>query len=484
MLAARPTDPFREFAYYVSGDFEGALKSNPNSIVSDAIHYAMGHTIVEAVLNDAFGAVKERGKTKAKPTAEEKRDNQEAEDGMEVSGMVNYLMTNADLYDAKPLASFVPKFGERAALAKPHFEAVLQHPATHHADDAAYFMGWLAFHQSKPTEALSYLSQAIAIGNGDFQYGALRLTLRIIEKRTPSEQFAIVDADPHFSQQAMLWYAVARAAYREFDFPLTIKIVERALAALKVPIDRLPLTTDPKRIEEALQKIDPSLGDLNLDELPYLLQAATEFEQYQTFLRSITSVAPNKVYDTARAIIMKYSLLVDPPDRPGHPPPLAHHDLRQALHLIDNTLDAVPKDSQHALLRQWLLYRKVRIMAVYKPEAVHEPIAAMEKEFPGSRLLDDVYAEQLFAQGVMLQDVKGAEATFKFLIQKYPNGNAVDNAYSWMGILYRCAGRKDDAQTVNREILRRFSLTRHAKYARERMANPDDCRLDGFSRGS
>ena len=174
MLAARPTDPFREFAYYVSGDFEGALKSNPNSIVSDAIHYAMGHTIVEAVLNDAFGAVKERGKTKAKPTAEEKRDNQEAEDGMEVSGMVNYLMTNADLYDAKPLASFVPKFGERAALAKPHFEAVLQHPATHHADDAAYFMGWLAFHQSKPTEALSYLSQAIAIGNGDFQYGALR----------------------------------------------------------------------------------------------------------------------------------------------------------------------------------------------------------------------------------------------------------------------------------------------------------------------
>jgi hypothetical protein len=32
--------------------------------------------------------------------------------------------------------------------------------------------------------------------------------------------------------------------------------------------------------------------------------------------------------------------------------------------------------------------------------------------------------------------------------------------------------------------LRRFSLTRHAKYARERMANPDDCRLDGFSKGS
>jgi tetratricopeptide (TPR) repeat protein len=484
MLAARSNDPFREFAYYASGDFEGALKSNPNSIISDAIHYAAGHTIVEAVLNDAFGVVKQREKAQAKPAAKATADNPNTDDAMEISGIVSYLMANADLYDAKPLGSFVPQFAERAALAKPHFDAVLQHPATHHADDAAYFMGWLAFHQNKPVEALSYLSQALVIGNRDFEYGALRLTLRIIEKRPPSEQFAIVDADPHFSQQSMLWYAVARAAYRAFDFPLTIKIAERALAALKVPIDRLPLTTDPKRIEEALKKIDPDLGDLNLDELPYLLQAATEFQQYQTFLRSVAGVAPEKAYDTARAIIMKYSLLVDPPDKPGHPPPLAHHDLRQALHLIDITLAAVPSDSQHALLRQWLLYRKVRIMAVYKPEAVHEPIAEMEKEFPDSKLLDDVYAEQVFAQGVMLQDVKGAEATFKFLIRKYPNGNAIDNAYSWMGILYRCAGRKDDAQSINREILRRFSLTRHAKYARERMANPDDCRLDGFSKGS
>ena len=484
-LTTRPNDPFREFAHYATGDFDAALKANPNSIIGNAIHYAIGHTIIEGVLDDAFGIVKVREKAKAKPTANDGPDNDDSAEELEVNGILGYLKDNADLYDAKPLGSFVPNFAERAAVAKPHLEAVLQHPSSHHADDAAYFIAWLDYHQGKPTEALPYLSQAIVVGNGDFQYGALRLILRIIEKRPPNEQFAIVDADPHFSQQAMLWYAVARAAYREFDYPLTIKIAQRALAALKIPIDRLPLTTDPTRIDEAIKKIDPDfVGDLNLVEIPYLLQAATEFEQYQTFLRSVASVAPDKAYDTARAIITKYSLLVDPPEQPGHRPPLAHHDLRQALHLIDLTLDAVPSDSQHALLRQWLLYRKVRIMAVYKPDAIHEPIAAMEREFPGSKLLDDVYAEQIFAQGIMLQDVKAAEATFKFLIRKYPNGNAIDNAYSWMGILYRCAGQKDDAQSINREILRRFGMTRHAKYARERMANPDDCRLDGFSRRS
>jgi tetratricopeptide (TPR) repeat protein len=484
MLAARPNDPFREFAYFASGDFEGALKANSNSIINDAIHYAIGHTIVEGVLNDAFGVAKEREKTRPKRPNDGAVDA-DADDGIAFSGILAYLRANSDLYDGKPLASFVPRFAEQAAVAKGHFESVLRRPKTHHADDAAYFIAWLAFQQDRPAEALTYLAQALVVGNGDYQVAAVRLTLRVIEKRTPSEQFAIVSADPHFSQQAVLWYAVARAAYREFDFLLTIKIVQRALAALKVPLDRLPLTTDPKRIEEALKKIDPSLiDDPNLTELPYLLQAAAEFQQYQEFLQSIAAAPPHKAYGTAHAIIMKYSLLIDPADQPGHPPQLAHRDLRQALHLIDLTLDAVPSGGQHAPLRQWLLYRKVRIFAVYKPEAIHEPIAAIEKEFPGSKVLDDVYAEKLFAQGVMLQDVKGAEATFKLLVRRFPNGNAVDNAYSWMGILYRCAGQKDDAETINREIMRRFSQTRHAKYARARTAKPDECGLDGFSRGS
>jgi TolA-binding protein len=70
-------------------------------------------------------------------------------------------------------------------------------------------------------------------------------------------------------------------------------------------------------------------------------------------------------------------------------------------------------------------------------------------------------------------DVDAAQRTFQVLLQKYPNGNAIDNAYSWMEIIYRCAGRKQDAQTMNVEIVRRFPLTRHAKYARDRIAKPD-----------
>jgi outer membrane protein assembly factor BamD (BamD/ComL family) len=176
-------------------------------------------------------------------------------------------------------------------------------------------------------------------------------------------------------------------------------------------------------------------------------------------------------------------MLLNPPEQPAHPPVLAHKDLRQAVHLIDMTLAKVPQSAVFAGLREWLYYRKVRIAAVYAPETVPSVIAAMEQEFPNSSLLDDVLAEQLYAQGVVMHDVQAAETTFQTLLRKYPNGNAVDNAYGWMAILYRCTGHTREALAMNREILRRFPTTRHAIYARDRMAHPEanNCGLNGFA---
>jgi tetratricopeptide (TPR) repeat protein len=474
VVADRPTDHFIEFAYYVTGDYDKALQANPKSIIGSAIHYARGHAVVESILKDAVAIVNSR-KTK------------DVDDPEGVVGRLEYMSDNAGIYDNKLLGVLVPNFAQRAAEAKPDLEAVMLSKTAHHADDAAYFLGWLAFQQGKSKEALPYLSQAVVIGNGDFQAAALRLTVRIQKENTPAEQYRIVDSDPNFAKQPILWYVAARSAYQEFDYETTIKEVRRAFGAMDIPIDRLPATTDPKRLGEAIERINPDLdNDPNFVELPYLLQASKEFLDYQSYLKSAAAENPDVLTKRARKFIVKYSMLLDPPNDPAHPPPLAHKDLRQALHLIDITLDNVPKDQAHALLREWLYYRKVRISAVYAPKTVPDVIAAMQQEFPNSNLLDDVLAEQLYAQGVMMQDVHAAELTFKTLIQKYPNGNAVDNAYGWMAILYRCTGRTQDALTMNREILRRFPLTRHAKYARERMANPaaDNCGLPGFSNNS
>jgi outer membrane protein assembly factor BamD (BamD/ComL family) len=120
-----------------------------------------------------------------------------------------------------------------------------------------------------------------------------------------------------------------------------------------------------------------------------------------------------------------------------------------------------------------MMYRKVRILVQFAPEQVSDAVAALEKEFPNSKLLDDALAEEIFAEGVARKDVAGAEKTFRRLVDKYPNANAVDNAYTWMAIIYRCAGRPEDALKLNRDILRLFPTTRHARYATTRIAEPD-----------
>jgi hypothetical protein len=67
-----------------------------------------------------------------------------------------------------------------------------------------------------------------------------------------------------------------------------------------------------------------------------------------------------------------------------------------------------------------------------------------------------------------------ATSTFNDLLQKFPTGNAVDNAYSWMAIGWTCSGPVK-ARAVNQDIVRLFPATRHAGYARQRLKKPHRC---------
>jgi tetratricopeptide (TPR) repeat protein len=282
----------------------------------------------------------------------------------------------------------------------------------------------------------------------------------------------------------VLWYIAARAAYRELDHALAIDTVERALKALKVPLDRLPATTDPKVIDNAIEKINPDLSDdYNMSEIPYLLEASREIVSYRASLKALAGERPEEFGRRSRRLIIKYSNMVDDQaHQDGQQRPktneLAHRDLRQALYLIDATLAAVPKTADYSKLREWLHYRKVRVSVAFAAERVGAAVAGMEQEFPASDLLDDVLAEQIFAQGLVQRDVAGAQATFRKLIEKFPRGNAVDNAHTWMAIIYRCEGRIQDAQNMNRDIIRKFPNSRHAVHAQKRITEPDRCGME------
>jgi tetratricopeptide (TPR) repeat protein len=482
-LAEQPSDRFVDFAYYLLGDYEKALQANPNSPIAASLHFGLGYRILQALMDDTLHAIKARFTAETPAEVKDMLDplldeNPDTEYHVEASLQAANLSWKES--DRQPLADLLPSFSSQAAVAQSQFASVMLHPSSASADDAAYLVGWLYLQMGKNDEALESFSRAMVIGNGDYVRAATSEALRILERMPPSQQFAVIRANQSLSLRPPLWYEAARSAYRDFDYARTIEIGKQALNALRIPFDDLPVTTDDDRITEAIEKINPKLGpNVNVTELPYLIRASEEMSKYEAYLKNVSKEPPDAFIREARKIILKYSMLVNPPVAPpGRPkPPPVHRDFRQALHLIDETFDATPREPQYAPLREWMRFRTVRIMVFYAPERVPQTIAALAEEFPGSRLLGDALAEEIFAEGVIMKDTDAAQKTFRELLSKYPNSNAVDNAYSWMAIIMRCTDQLDEEKRLNAEIIRRFPLTRHATYAKERMAHPNACGL-------
>ncbi len=465
-LATKPTDPFVELLQYVVGDFEGALRTNPNSPAKNVLQYAVGLRKMGVLLHDVYSVLKK-----------EQSDLDEPE---EVFRKVTDLITEEDaLLKKRRLIEIFPDFGQRAKEIYPHFEAVLLDPKTPHADDAAFMIGWMKVHEGKTKDALPYFSRAMVVGNGDYKDpGARRAVLRVVQGLPTSEMRSIIEEDPNFPAQPLLAYVAARSAYREFNYQLAISIATRDLQAMGISAASLPSTTDPERITAALQKsaVSDDYIDPNLGELPYLIQASKEFIDFIGFAATIQTRQPADVIKRVRTIVIKYSTILDDENpkrkfaKRNGLLEFTHRDIRQAIHMIDIALSSTPRSSAYNRLREWLYYRRVRISTKFDPDSVAATVKSMQAEFPNSTLLDDVLAEEIFAEGLQKKDVPAAQATFKRLLDLYPNGNAVDNAYSIMARSLACAGRKDEARKMDQEIIRRFPLTRHADDAKGRLS--------------
>jgi tetratricopeptide (TPR) repeat protein len=489
-LAEHPAEPFAEFLYYTIGEFDKALQANPKSIIGSVVAYAAGFQVLESLVEDVRKVIR-------RPEPDDHWANNHWED-WGVNDTLTELNEHPELYDKKILGDVVPTFARRAAIAKPYFETVLRDGTSPQQDDAAYMLGWLAFHQGKFREALEYTSQALRVGNGDYAAAATVQLARILGRLPPRERMALLEGNPVAAQglaiplllQSEEFLPVqclaVRNAYLEFNYRLTIDLGRNMLIAAKVPLDRMPVTTDRSLIREALEKLYDMSWDgsnttperiaqirqnwSNVDcftEVLDLIEASKGKLEYEEYLKTVASDRPDNVIKHVREVILEYD-----PKTPGT-------EFGHAVHAIDVTLESVPKTAEYAQLREWLYYRKIRVLVQFNPAAVRRAVSAMEGEFARSQLMQHALAEQIYAEGARLEDVEAAEITFRKLLNNFPTGSAIDNAYTWMAISYHCAGRLEDAKRIDKEIIRLFPTTRHAIYASERLSNPGglNCKL-------
>ena len=482
-LKQAPSEPFSEFLQYALGDFDKALAEKPTSLIRGVLLYGRAHRAMHVLLRDAYDKV-------ATAQDKSKRTAIYAEEGAQPSlnDFLRYLNHYPERYNSRPLAEAVPGFEARAAEIQRLFVPVLEDRLAPHYDDAGYMLGWLAFHRGNLAEAAKYMETSMTYAltkqedtsgrNRDYLVSAEWQMQRYLKLQKPGEQVQIVRSRPAFNNSAILWHAAIRSLYLAHDYPASISACLEAMKLFGVSVDRLPVTTDPKLISSALERMNAeSLGGGFIGEIAYMLQASREAIAFEVYLKGAGAEKPASLTAKITPVITKYSLMTDPdvaPKRSGRPKP-EHKDLRQAIYLTELALSHVPKSDSNLLLRSWLHYRRVHTLSVFAPQIVAGAVADFRQEFPASNLVDDMLAEQVFAEAIGLRDLKAAKKTFDGLLREYPDGNAVDNAHSWMAIGYTCTGSKDAALKMNREIIRRFPLTRHAMNARERLLAPVDC---------
>jgi tetratricopeptide (TPR) repeat protein len=373
------------------------------------------------------------------------------------------------------------------------FEEVIKDRSSPHLDDAAYFSGWLQYHRGNLPEALEKFEFAIArmpkvgaestadgAGSADYpDYGepAVRQTGRILRTLPPEDALSQVKNSKVLSSQPRLWYIVLDALYIAHKDQMVMDGARLALREFGITIEDLPVTTDPKRIDDAFTKLKLA-GEGDLQEIVYLYNASREAYLLKTMLSNVDKLSPQLVATNLKAMVIKYSLTKDSDlqaqsTAKGIRP--RHKDLRQGIYLAQQSLDLVPKTPVFSKLREWLHYKCITLLAQFDPVKVDAANAEFQKEFPKSALLNDGMAEQVFGEAVIIGDMAKATSTFNDLLQKFPTGNAVDNAYSWMAIGWTCSGQPVKARAVNHDLVRLFPATRHAGYARQRLKKPHRC---------
>lgn len=496
LLAEHPNDPFAFVAHYGTGAFDEAIAAAARSGMPVAmLHYAAGHKKLAQLL--------ERTIPNLSPPATAMRGQNSPADR---DCPTDDAPSPCFFYETHTVQGRLGAFLERASKTdqarvrdallsnRPVVNEVIEHfeqaarlgRDQPHEDDAEYYLGVIFRFLGQRNDAVARFDRVMTTKRGvherDYFDGARRQMIQILLEMPADKRVSTLVDSKNMSADPSLWYVLARDAYRRHDYETTIRISETGLERSGVEIWRLPVTTDSERIEGELRRLlrpgPEGHVDIHLGELVYLLNASREMQRFvQVMQEQPSKIEPKYV----RSLVQKYSLLTTNEEdlkklqggQLGQ-----HRDLRQGLHMTGLALSSIPQSASPALdkMREWLFYRRIRILLQYDPKSVEAQVKALEQAYPKSDLLDDAYVELLYTQAFVLKSpADSVSLTFRLIAERFASGNAADNAYNWYAVYLRCKKDYAGARRVNLEILRKFTMTRHAVYAAARMAKPEGC---------
>jgi tetratricopeptide (TPR) repeat protein len=342
-LNVAPAEPFSEFLLYTLGRFSEAVRINPASPIHTVLEYALAHSTLRRVLSTTFQRIARPGDRELllssafqvsyfhetgdiieqrgpdiqtpdykEPTTEEKNAQLSKKNFFEshayehikwssgdyrdgeplLTQYLNYLNQFPERYNSRPILFSFPEFAPLTEAVLPHLEEVLKDRKSPHFDDAAYFLGWLAYHRGNTSDALNKFELAIALlpkddaqdsEHLDYPYLALHQTARILRTLSPEDAIKRVQNSEILSARSKVWKTVLASFYRSHQYQSVMAGAQKALGKFGIAIAGLPVTTDPKRILAAFTKLRLA-SDWDLQEIVYLYHASREIAQLEQTL--------------------------------------------------------------------------------------------------------------------------------------------------------------------------------------------------------
>lgn len=386
LIKKYPYDEHISYGYYLTGNYAKSIDCNDNRIL-DVCLYAYGYDVVNKIFMK-YKTNSEDNLYKFIPPKliENKEDKVHIEEGI------------------KALKQYVEDYEYKL-----------------HADDAAFWIAWLSTCIGKYDETYRCLLATQRIGNGDYCY---------ISKNYLEFFNETVIVDKRTLNMALYNTIKEEKRYRE-----------EYLHSLE--IDRICSFLDRLEYEEIIALcVQEDLYDFIYE---YIYKAYNKgmtekvINLYQ-FLK-ISDINFNFRIDSKYKLYVEYLIITK-----SHEIPFKNftcyvlhvknieYNRRLALNLINIGVDRYRQDKDAV---EYLEYLKIRTLAIYDPNKVKENVNDFLKAYPDCQYADDVLAELIQVELLVLNLPKQGFKDLKMLFSKYPSGNACDNALNILANYYQ-----------------------------------------------
>lgn len=392
VLSNDSKDPYCSYANYIIGDYDKVLNCGLNNRLDDIIKYSQGYKIIDNMVKDII-------------------NNFSIEEG-------EYIYFNKYNYISKKVIS-----SEKLNIAIKYFKDYIKlYPNGYHINDSLFWIAWIYSQKHQYKSSLKFLNQ-INYSNNE------KNKSRVLKFKSSLYNFldkTIIKEDINLTYKRLSNSKISnsnylRSIFKKLDFKSQLNL------AKSNKIDNYYLLNELSRIY-----YDGNLNnfiiwfelirELKLNKYERKILSHYECE-YKSLTIKFEEINYKKYLDRIKSSCSESS---------------AYFTIKYLEKGLNHFKKTKAKES--------IIYKIVRILVNHNPSRVNEFLDIMKKEIPESNLLDDVYAETVFAYYISIQNEEKGELILNEMIDKYRDkqNNALDNALYWVVIYYFKKGYLND----------------------------------------